>query len=77
MKQTYLVRSNFTRYSYTAIFKLKTDTGEAQLTTQEEVTNEDKEWPEKVSNAEKTFNDALRAAFQKRSQKKKRSTDRG
>lgn len=45
MKQTYLVRSNFTRYSYTAIFKLKADTTEAQLKTLEEVTNEDKNGP--------------------------------
>lgn len=34
-------KCKITRYSYTAIFKLKTDTTEAQLTTQEEVQEED------------------------------------
>jgi len=62
-------KCKITRYSYTAIFKLKADTGEDQLKTLEEEANTDKEWHEKVRDAEKTFDDALKAAFQKRSQK--------
>jgi len=62
-------KCKITRYSYTAIFKLKTDTTEAKLNTLEKEANTGKEWHEKVKDAEKTFDDALKAAFQKRSQK--------
>lgn len=62
-------KCKITRYSYTAIFKLKTDTTEAKLNTLEKEANTDKEWHEKVRDTEKTFDDALKAAFKKRSQR--------